>query len=359
MRWLNCRACVLLGGLSLFLTAAGIGLLARDAEAEASALRPVRAQQVHDLKLAPDNVHWGYYDARVKPVLTIASGDRVRVETMAARGLERLRLAGVAESEIPESMKAVEAAVTARGPGAHPLTGPIFVSGAEPGDSLEVRIGDIQFLHPYGVIGFLPGGGTLPSEFPYAYLKLVRFDPSGRTARFAPGVTLPLAPFFGSIGVAPPVLSGRVSSGPPGPHVGNLDIKELGAGSTIFLPVHVPGALLSIGDGHAAQGDGEVTGTAIETSLATTIQVVLHKKKPLRFARIETATHVITVGLDPDLDEAARIATREMVDYLVAEKRLSRDDAYTLCSAAVDLRVSQVVDVTKGVHAMLARSLFQ
>jgi len=332
------------GGVCVCLTAFALGL---------------KAQQVHDLKLAPANVHWGYYDASIKPVLTIASGDRVRVETMAARGLERLRLAGVAESEIPESLKAVESAVTTRGPGAHPLTGPIHVTGAEPGDALEVRIGDIDFLHPYGVIGFLPGGGTLPSEFPYAYLKLVRFEPSGRTARFAPGVTLPLAPFFGSIGVAPPVLSGRVSSGPPGPHVGNLDIKELGAGSTIFLPVHVPGALLSIGDGHAAQGDGEVTGTAIETSLATTIQVMLHKKKPLRFARIETATHIITVGLDPDLDEAARIATREMVDYLVAEKRLSREDAYTLCSAAVDLRVSQVVDVTKGVHAMLSKSLFQ
>jgi len=343
MRWLNRCVAVVFGGLVALLPAA-VGL---------------RAQQAHDLGLAPGHVHWGYYDATVKPVLTIASGDRVRVETMVARGLERLRLAGVAESEIPESFRAVEAGVTVRGPGAHPLTGPIYVTGAEPGDSIEVRIGDIRFLHPYGVIGFLPDGGTLPSEFPYAYLKLVRFDPSGRTARFAPGVTLPLAPFFGSIGVAPPVLSGRVSSGPPGAHVGNLDIKEVGAGSTVFLPVHVPGALLSIGDGHAAQGDGEVTGTAIETSLATTIEVVLHKKKPLRFARIETATHVITIGLDPDLDEAARLATREMVEYLVAERRLSRDDAYTLCSAAVDLRVSQVVDGTKGVHAMLPKSLFQ
>jgi acetamidase/formamidase len=278
---------------------------------------------------------------------------------MVARGLERLRQAGVAEGEIPESLKAVEAAVKVRGPGAHPLTGPIFVNGAEPGDSLEVRVGAIEYLHPYGVIGFLPGGGTLPAEFPYAYLKLVRFDPGGRTARFAPGVSVPLRPFFGSIGVAPPALSGRVSSGPPGPHVGNLDIKEVGPGSTVYLPVHVPGALLSIGDGHAAQGDGEVSGTAIETSLATTLTIVLHKQKPLKYARIETATHVITVGLDVDLDEAARIATREMIEYLVAERGLSRDDAYVLCSAAVDLRVSQTVDVTKGVHAMLAKALFQ
>jgi acetamidase/formamidase len=320
---------------------------------------PLGAQQTHELPLTPANVHWGYYDASLDPVLRIASGDSVRVETMVARGLERVRLAGAREDEIPDSLKAVEAAVKVRGPGAHPMTGPIFVTGAEPGDAIEVRIGPIDFLHPYGVIGFLPGGGTLPGEFPYAYLRLLRFDAGGRTAPFAPGVTIPLAPFFGSIGVAPPVLSGRVSSGPPGPHVGNLDIKELGANTTIFLPVHVPGALLSIGDGHASQGDGEVTGTAIETSLSTTLQVVLHKGMSLRWPRIETATHVITIGLDPDLDEAARLATREMVEYLVREKTLTRDDAYVLCSAAVDLRVSQVVDGTKGVHAMLSKSLFR
>lgn len=331
------------GGLGLCLAAATV----------------LSAQQAHDLPLAPHNVHWGYYDAAIKPVLTIASGDRVRVETMVARGIERLRLAGVSDTEIPDSLKAVETAVKARGPGAHPLTGPIYVQGAEPGDSLEVRIGPISYLHPYGVIGFLPGGGTLPGEFPYAYLKLVRFDAGSRTASFAPGVRIPLQPFFGSIGVAPPVLSGRVSSGPPGYHVGNLDIKEVAAGSIVYLPVHVAGALLSIGDGHAAQGDGEVSGTAIETSLATTLTVAVRKGKPLRYARIETPTHIITVGLDPDLDEAARIATREMIDYLVAERGLSRDDAYVLCSAAVDLRVSQTVDVTKGVHAMLAKQVFE
>jgi acetamidase/formamidase len=316
------------------------------------------AQQAHDLPLAPHNVHWGYYDPAIEPVLTIESGARVHVETMVARGLERVRLAGVAEGEIPESLKAVEAAVKTRGPGAHPLTGPIYVSGAEPGDSLEVRIGPIEFLHQYGVIGFLPGGGTLPAEFPYAYLKLVRFDPGGRTAVIAPGVQIPLRPFFGSIGVAPPVLAGRVSSGPPGPHVGNLDIKEVGADSIVYLPVHVPGALLSIGDGHAAQGDGEVTGTAIETSLSTTLQITVRKKRPLRYARIETPTHIITIGLDEDLDEAARIATREMIDYLVSEKGLTRDDAYIVCSAAVDLRVSQTVDGTKGIHAMIAKGIF-
>jgi acetamidase/formamidase len=323
-----------------------------------AAVAPASAQRTHELPLAPANVHWGYYDARLAPVLTIASGDSVRVETMVARGAQRLRLAGVADDEIPASLKAVEAAVKERGPGAHPMTGPIFVTGAEPGDVVEVRIGPIEYLHPYGVVGFLPGGGTLPDDFPHAYLKLIRFDAARRTATFAPGVTLALAPFFGSIGVAPPVLSGRVSSGPPGFHVGNLDLKELGEGSRIFLPVHVAGALVSIGDGHAMQGDGEVSGTAIETSLKTTLQVHLHKRLRLRSPRVETAAHVITVGLDPDLDHAARLAVREMIEYLVSERKLSRDDAYVLCSIAVDLRVTQTVDDTKGVHAMLPKALF-
>jgi acetamidase/formamidase len=317
------------------------------------------AGEAHELKLSPKNVHWGYYDARVPPVLTIRPGDVVRVETMVARGLERLRLAGIREEEIPDSLREVESSIEERGPGAHPLTGPIRVQGAEPGDSLEVRIEDIDYLHPYGVCGFLPGGGTLPDDFPYAHLRVFRFDLSNGTTTLGSSVTLKLAPFFGSIGVAPPVLTGRVSSGPPGPHVGNLDNKELGVGSTLFLPVHVPGALLSVGDGHALQGDGEVSGTAIETSLAGTFRILLHKARRLHWPRAETPTHYITMGLDPDLDEAARLATREMIDFLASEKGLAREDAYILASVAVDLRVTQLVDGTKGVHAMIEKSLFR
>jgi len=318
-----------------------------------------RQSRTHDLALMPANVHWGYYDAHLRPVLRIASGDAVRVETMVARGLERLRLAGVQEAEIPPALLAVEHAVTERGPGAHPMTGPIFVEGAEPGDALEVRIEEIGYLHPYGVGAFSPGGGTLPEDFPYAGLKLFRFTDGNRATEFAPGIRLGLSPFFGSIGVAPPVLSGRVSSGPPGYHAGNLDNRELGVGATVWLPVHVAGGLLSIGDGHALQGDGEVSGTAIETSLSGRIRVFLRKGMRLRWPRAETATHIITMGLDPDLDEAARLATREMVDYLVAEKHLSREDAYILCSVAVDLRVTQTVDGTKGIHAMLPKAIFR
>ena len=317
-----------------------------------------RAATVHDLKLLPQNVHWGYYDAAVKPVLRIASGDTVRVEAMLARGLPRLYAAGVKDDEIPEALKAVEHAVTERGPGAHPLTGPIFVESAEPGDALEVKIVGFEFLHPYGVSGFLPGSGTLPDDFPYAKFRLVRFDPRAATAAFAPGVTLKLAPFWGSIGVAPNPLVGRISSGPPGPHAGNLDNKELVAGSTLYIPVQVPGALLSMGDGHAMQGDGEVTLTALETSLRGTMQITVRKGMTLRWPRAETPTHYIAMGLHTDLDEAARLATREMIEFLVTEKKMTRDDAYVLCSIAVDLHVTQLVDGTKGVHAMLAKSIF-
>lgn len=318
-----------------------------------------QAPRLHELVLTPANVHWGYYDAKVPPVLRMAPGERVRVETMVAGGLARLRLVGVAEPEIPASLKAVEQAVTERGPGPHPMTGPIFVTGAEPGDTLEVRVLAIDFLHDFGVNAFSPGGGVLPDDFPYAKARLFRWPAGATSVAFAPGVTVPLAPFFGSIGVAPPPLSGRISSRPPGWHGGNLDNKDLVAGSTLYLPVHMPGGLLSMGDGHAAQGHGEVTGTALETSLRGTFEVRLHKGRRLRWPRAETPTHYIAMGLNEDLDEATRLAVRELVDFLVTEKKLSADDAYMLCSLAADLHVTQAVDATKGVHATLAKSLFK
>src|SRR5262245_45195760 len=311
-----------------------------------------------DLTLTPEHVHWGYYDSRVPPALRINSGDRVRIETMVAGGLQRLRLAGVPESEIPESLKAVERAVTERGPGAHPLTGPIFVEGAEPGDTLEGRILDIEFLHPFGVNAVTPGSGVLPDDFPYSQVRLLRWKAGSDRVEFSSGVALKLAPFFGSIGVAPPPLTGRISSRPPGWHGGNLDNKDLVVGSTLYLPVHVQGALLSVGDGHGLQGDGEVTGTALETSLRGTFEVRVRKGQRLRWPRAETPTQYITMGLNEDLDEATRLATREMIDFLVTEKGLDRDAAYMLVSLAADLHVTQAVDQTKGVHVTIAKSLF-
>lgn len=318
-----------------------------------------QAPRTHELKVSPETIHWGYYDARVKPVLRIASGDRVSLETMIAGGLARLRMLGVADTDIPAQLRAVEQAITDRGPGAHPMTGPIFVEGAEPGDTLEVRFLSIGFLHPFGINAFAPGGGTIPEDFPYAGLKLFRWAPGAASVTFGPGVTLPLAPFFGSVGVAPPPLAGRLSSRAPGWHGGNFDNRDLVAGSTLYLPVHVPGALLSIGDGHAMQGHGEVTGTALETSLTGQVEVRLHKGRRLKWPRAETPTAYISMGLHEDLDEASKLAVREMVEFLVAEKKLSRDDAYMLCSLAVDLHVTQTVDATKGIHASLAKSVFR
>ena len=315
--------------------------------------------KLHELPLKPESVHWGYYDARVPPALRIAPGDRVRVETMVAGGLQRLRLAGASEAEIPESLKAVEKAVTERGPGAHPMSGPIFIETAAPGDSLEVRIIAIEFLHDFGVNAFSPTGGVLPDLYPYSHVRLFRWRAGADRVEFTPGITLPLAPFFGSIGVAPPPLVGRISSRPPGWHGGNLDNKDLVAGTVLYLPVHVAGALLSVGDGHAMQGDGEVTGTALETSLRGTFEVRVRKGQRLRWPRAETPTHYIAMGLHEDLDEATRLATREMVEFLMAEKNLSRDDAYMLCSLAADLHVTQAVDATKGVHATVAKSIFR
>jgi len=323
-----------------------------------SAAIRAQAPRVHDLPLRPETVHWGYYDAKIPPALRVASGDRVRVETMVAGGLQRLRLAGVPESDIPESLKAVEQRVTERGPGAHPMSGPIFVEGAEPGDVLEIRIIAIDYLHNFGVNAFSPGGGVLPDDYPYSVVKLIRWPAGATSVQFAPGITLPMAPFFGSIGVAPPPLVGRISSRPPGYYGGNLDNKDLVVGSTLYLPVHVPGALLSIGDGHAMQGDGEVTGTALETSLRGTFELRVIKGARLKWPRAETPTKYIAMGLSEDLNEATRLAVREMVDFLMVEKKLSRDDAYMLCSLAADLHVTQAVDATKGVHVTVAKSLF-
>ena len=207
--------------------------------------------------------------------------------------------------------------------------------------------------------GFAPNRGALPEQFPYEKSRVTWIDVERKVVEFAPGIEIPAKPFWGVIGVAPPSGMGRVPSGPPNIFGGNLDNRDLGAGSTLYLPVHVAGALLSIGDGHAAQGHGEVSLSAVETSLKGEIQVVLHKNRRLRWPRAETATHYITMGLDQDLDQAAKIATSEMLDLLVEAKGLSREDAYLLASAAMDLIVTQVVDGTKGVHAMMPKAIFR
>lgn len=314
----------------------------------------------YQLKATPQTVAWGYYWSAAKPVLKIKSGDTVEVQTLTTSSPTSLARAGVKEEDIQPELKEIYAQVQDKGPGGHILTGPIYIEGAEPGDVLEVRIQKIQLSTPYASNGFSPQRGVLPpADFAQGRTKIIPLDMRRNVARFADDIEIPLRPFFGSMGVAPDESKGRLNSAPPGDHAGNLDNKELVAGTRLFIPVHVSGALFEVGDGHAGQGNGEVDITAMETSLVGTFQFVVRKDLHLKWPRGETPTHWIAMGLDPDLTQALILAVREAIDFLVAEKHLSREDAYALCSVGVDFDVTQAVDGTKGVHAMIPKSIFK
>jgi acetamidase/formamidase len=255
------------------------------------------AAPTHRLKATPETVAWGYYDAAAAPVLRIKSGDVVEVETLITNSPSGLEWAGVPPAQVEQALRDIFKEVTKKGPGGHILTGPIYVEGAEPGDALEVRIQSIKLAIPYAYNAFRPGAGFLPEDFPRHKMKIIPLDEKRMMARFAEGIEIPLRPFFGSMGVAPPAWAGRISSGPPGIHAGNLDNKELVAGTTLFIPVHAPGALFAVGDGHAGQGNGEVDITALETSLVGTLRFFVRKDLHLRWPRAETPTHFITMGL--------------------------------------------------------------
>jgi acetamidase/formamidase len=233
----------------------------------------------------------------------------------------------------------------------------VYVEGAEPGDVLEVRVLSIDLPLDYGYNGcngFLPE--NCERDVP---VKILQLDRKAMTAEFLPGIVIPLKPFFGSMGVAPAPEAGRVSSNPPGRHAGNLDNRELVAGSTLYIPVFVAGALFEIGDGHAAQGDGEVDQTAIETSLRGRVQLTVRKDMKLTWPRAETATDYISMATDPDLSVATKAAIQEMIDFLVAQKKLTRHQAYQLVSIAGNVAVTQLVDKPNhGVHVRLPKSIF-
>ena len=314
----------------------------------------------HNLKATPQTVIWGYYWSAAKPVLTIQSGDTVTIQAMATYSPTTLRNGGVKEEDIEPELKAIYDQVQDKGPGGHILTGPIFIEGAEPGDTLEVRIQKIRLNTAYATNGFRPTRGVLPKEdFDRDRSKIIPLDRDRMVALFASNIEIPLHPFFGSMGVAPPAAAGRINSGPPGIHAGNLDNKDLVEGTKLFIPVHVKGALFEVGDGHAGQGNGEVDITAMETSLTGTFQFVLRKDMHLKGPRGETPTHWIAMGLDPSLDQATIYAVRDAIDFLVTEKHLSREDAYALCSVAVDFNITQAVDGTKGVHGMIPKNIFK
>ena len=338
---------------TVFLAAA----LAVPTAGRAAARQNVASSQsptVHRLPAGPATVAWGHYDPASKPVLRIRSGDIVEVETMLTNSPQGLERAGLPPEKVQQSLRDIYEQVTDRGPGGHILTGPIYIEGAEPGDALEVRILEIGLPIDYGYNGC---SGFIRELCGEARTKILRLDRERMVSEFAPGITIPLRPFFGSMGVAPPADTGRISSNPPWIHAGNLDNKELVAGTSLTIPVWVPGALFEVGDGHAAQGDGEVNQTAIETSLTGRLQFIVHKGMKLEWPRAETPTHWITMGTHRDLTEATRIAVHQTVAFL-QEKGLSQSDAYRLVSIACDLRITELVDGNVGVHVMIPKSIF-
>jgi acetamidase/formamidase len=316
------------------------------------------AQSVHRLPATPSTVAYGYYWSEAKPALHVKSGDFVDIETLLTNtptGLERL---GVKPADIPQELRDIVAQDTGtlRGPGGHILTGPIYVEGADSGDVLEVRIVSISLPIDYaynGCHGFVPELCGPPQT---RVSTLVHLDRKHMTAEVAPGVVVPLRPFFGSMGVAPAPALGRVSSNPPSRHAGNLDNKELVTGTTLYIPVFTKGALLEVGDGHAAQGDGEVDQTAIETDLHGRLQLIVRKDMKLDWPRAETPTHWITMGTDTSLVVATRTAIREMVKLLEEKKGLTETQAYQAASMAADLRITELVDGNVGAHMMIAKS---
>jgi acetamidase/formamidase len=300
----------------------------------------------YTLKPTPKTVAWGYYDAKAAPVLRVKSGDTVEVQTLITNSPKRLEEAGVPPDQVEQSLRDITDQVKDKGPGGHILTGPIYIEGAEPGDVLEVKILAIKLAIPYAYNAFGAGRGYLPDDYPYSKIKIIPLDEKRMVAKFAPGIEIPLHPFFGSMGDAPPESAGRFNSAPPWIMAGNLDNKDLVAGTTLYIPVHAPGALFEVGDGHAGQGDGEVDITALETSLLGTFQFIV-QGYALKWPRAETPTHYITMGLNDDLNACATLAC--------ADDRFSGDGKASFArrclyarDVAADLHITELSTATKA-----------
>jgi acetamidase/formamidase len=319
------------------------------------------------LRSTPDTVLWGYLAANLPPALKIQSGQIVEIETLSHQGLTThqdpatfFSTYGIAAKDVlPDALSVFSQVKRPKGAAVHILTGPIYVDGAEPGDVLEVRVLDIKFRVPYGVNNTGPGKGVLPNLLQTQSLKLISIDLERRVALFSDEIEIPLNPFMGIMAVSPPRSLGMVSSTPPGAWGGNMDLKFLGQGATLYLPVFNPGAQFFTGDGHALQGDGEVDGGAIEISLAPTLQFFVRKGKSIKLPRAETATDYLTTGLSVDLNEATKMALEEAVGFLQSEKGLSPADAYALASLAVDLGIGEAVDVVNLVYAKIPKNIFR
>jgi acetamidase/formamidase len=316
--------------------------------------------RVHVVESNDKTVRLGVYDTTLEPIVKIDSGDTVSFPNTWSHFLNQMQ-PGVPLDTL------VKIRLSNPGHGPHSIIGPIYVNGAEPGDVLEVRYKRIVPFD-WGAVFNNPGTigtGLLAQDFPDGQMKYLKLDLPNMTAEFNSNIHVPLKPFQGTLGVAPPdgyyppLTAGVTSSVPPGPHAGNTDLSEMVEGSTMFIPVWKPGALIFTGDSHAVQGDGEINLSALETRMKELrIQVILHKQKNFAWPVAETATHWILLGLDKDLNVAMTLAARNAINFLAAHAQLSKLDAYALCSIAVSFRVTQVVDIVRGVHAMIPKSLF-
>ncbi len=307
------------------------------------------------LDASAETVHWGYFEAGLKPHLAIASGARVTLATVSG-GPEHLPPPPL---NVPPALPEIHARVTRRVVPGHICTGPVAVRGARPGQVLQVDIEAIGLHYDWGYNVVRPLAGALPYDFAETRLTHIPLDAARNVGRLPWGLELPLRPFFGVMAVAPPPARGTLSTLPPRQNGGNLDNKELVAGTTLYLPIFVEEALFSAGDGHAAQGDGEVCVTAVETGLIGTFRLTVRDDMRLAWPMAETPTHVMTMAFDPDLDDCVVIALRAMIDLVCARTGIDRYQAYMLCSLAADLRVTQVVNGNKGIHVMLEKSLLR
>ncbi len=303
---------------------------------------------------SPQTVHWGYFDASLSPVAEVESGEVLHIRSVSGFPDDP-----VPADWIPPEIRVIFKEVRERGPGPHILTGPVFVNGARPGSVLQVDVLTIHLAGAYGYNAIRPLAGIFPDAVDRRETHIIPLDRATGLATVLPGLSLRTRPFFGILGVAPPAGWGRISSAPPRSHGGNMDNKELVAGTTVFLPVWVDGALFSAGDGHAAQGDGEVDVTAIETCLEGEFRLTVRDDLELSLPIAVTPSHLITMGFHEDLDCAARIAVRALLDLLEKHCGMARRDAYRLASIAADLRVTQVVNGEKGIHVMLDRGILE
>jgi acetamidase/formamidase len=329
-------AAIVAGGL--------LSAAAQDADAQSVAVASKTPGKVHILPATLENTQWGWFNNGQAPVLRIDSGDTVILETMMHSHNQ------VVPGKTIEEIKKLRTDHPGRGP--HTVTGPIYVNGAEPGDVLKVRINKIvprAYATNFNVPGMF---GQFPQEYQDGQVKYMYLDLDKMVTEFLPGVYIPLRPFPGTIGVARKE-PGQYSTVPPGEFAGNMDIRDLTAGTTLYVPVHVPGALLWTGDSHAAQGNGEVNLTAVETAYKEfNITVEVIKGRPLDFPRIETPKSWITMGFDQDLNKAWDQTKAQTIKFLAEQRKISPDQAAKLMPTVSDCRISQVVNVKKGIHCL-------